>query len=239
MTLEPPSPQLQAWIDSVRPTPPVDEAMAQRVRARVFATVGLGVAAGAAAAAAPAAPVPPSGVISAFAGLTKPAVLVVGLAIGAGVGGGAGAWWGTQRSAAVVAVAPVEEIVAPVAPVAPLEPVERSHAAVPAVRAVEPQQKAVAVGPAASVNPDLALLQQARAALARGAVLEARKALVTHRARFDQTPHVETREALDVLVLWASSSPVAKDATERFFKAWPDSAFQGAIRRAAETSSGQ
>jgi hypothetical protein len=104
------------------------------------------------------------------------------------------------------------------------------------VRVSEEPQEAVAVVPAAAVDPDLALLQQARAALARGAVLEARKALVSHRARFDQTPHLETREALDVLVLWASSSPAASDATERFFKAWPDSAFQGAIRRAAEAS---
>jgi hypothetical protein len=272
MTLEPLSPQMQAWLDSDRQAPPVDDALAQRLRARVFATVGLGAAAGAVTAATHAAPSPmalatapvppPAGVLGALAGLTKPAVLAVGLVTGGVVGGGAGAFWGTTRAS--TAARPVAVVVAPGAPAreAPAEglavidtvpatapapaapstpdvpvpaPATTARPARASAAPAPPPATAAADASTAAPDPDLALLAQARTALARGAVAEARRALVTHRASFGDSPHKETRDALDVLVLWASASPDADAATARFFQAWPGSAFGGAIRRAAES----
>ncbi len=181
--------------------------------------------------------------------------LVLTFALGSATGATMTAAWmkrerAVERAASTAASTKTEEAAHDVAPQAPAKPPAPTQAATPAEAQTDaPQQKASAEDareasprsldshdPSAqtqSLGAEQRLLEQARAALARGLARDALTALDRHKARFPRGLLREEREGLRVPVLVAlGQDDEARKAAARFLARYPSSLFAPAVERA-------
>jgi hypothetical protein len=131
----------------------------------------------------------------------------------------------TETHPAAIAPADVRTDSAPRVEDVPLgDAVERDH--------VEP---VAAEAPGDGVERESELIATADAALRRGDLVAARRALAEHRQRFPRGVFIEERDALAVGVLVAAGqTDAARTSAERFVTRYPQSIFSERVERALE-----
>lgn len=242
---DPLSPELKALLEAAKGVPKVPSAVKARVFERAMATlampaVGLSIPSDAAANAASS-----NSVASAAAatGSAWKAAAVVKLAVAVGAssfaaGGAAGVAWHSSVATAPAPMAvvaqpstPAPETLVPTEPPPPLPPLVVAEVPVvarPAVRALPKPQRDQALA------EERSLVEQARAALARGNATAALETLALHHKRFARGQLQEEASALEVLALAsAGKTDQAKDKAAKFKAKYPASMLRPAVESAA------
>lgn len=228
---EPLTPEIDTLLAAERsaPAPPVEAR--ERMRRRIFATLGL--AAGGGAVAATVAVTRGGGLLGRIAAWSLKTKVLVGLALGGtSVGLPVVAWQVYSAGKAQPALAPTQPATAPTAlpPAVPRSPLPTAPTAPPAGHAIGATSPAPARSARADLAEEQALIERARSHLAHRQWEQALFALRQHHLRHSRGQLSEEREVLWIRTLITKGERrAAGERAERFRRAYPRSIFLPAI----------